>query len=99
MNAPSSMTDLVPIAPDGEAHTKCVVINARLITPVCPLSPGSCTWRHRKTGHCKYSSAFDSNPPSASTIAELVGEPPPSPATVQRITEAIKSKFKEVSNL
>lgn len=84
---------------EGEDHTKCVVINAKLITPVCPLPSGSCTWKHRKTGVCKYSSAFDGNPPSAQTIAALVGERPPSEAVVIRITDSIKSKFKEVSNL
>ena len=99
MNQPTLVTGLVSATPDGEDHTKCVVIDAKLITPVCPLPSGSCTWKHRKTGVCKYSSAFDNNPPSAQTIAALVGERPPSEAVVIRITETIKSKFKEASAL
>lgn len=90
---------LKSVSPEGEEHTKCVVIDAKLITPVCPLPSGSCTWKHRKSGLCKYSSAFDGNPPSAQTIAALVGEQPPSEAVVIRITDSIKSKFKEASNL
>lgn len=82
-----------------DAHRKCAVINAPLITPTCPLPDGACVWKHRKTGVCKYSSAYDSDPPSAQDIAILVGERVPSEESVTRITNSIKSKFKEVVNL
>lgn len=90
---------LKPVSSEDGEHVKCVVIDAKLITPVCPLPRGSCTWKHRKTGLCTYSSAFDGNPPSAQTIAALVGEQAPSEAVVIRITDSIKSKFKGASNL
>lgn len=76
---------------------KCTVINAKLIVPMCPLAKGDCMWQHRKTKMCKYRSEFDSNPPSAEHIADLVGERVPSQSAVQRIADRIKDKFKQLT--
>jgi predicted metallo-beta-lactamase superfamily hydrolase len=74
----------------------CVVIEKQLAVVNCPLPKGTCVWKHRVTGQCRYD-------PSLSDIkvidlAKLVGHSVPSEdqflQTKAQLLEAVRAELK-----
>lgn len=68
----------------------CAVISKQLAIAVCPLTPNSCVWQHRKTGRCCASP--DNTEIRIGELATLVGAPGPNDFEVSNIkTELLKA--------
>lgn len=81
---------------ERKVGTFCVVIQQRLAVTNCPLPIGTCFWKHRVTGQCRYSeNTTDMN---IFDLAKLVGLPIPTEVhiieTKQRLLTAIQSELK-----
>jgi hypothetical protein len=87
-------TDALLLSNADVQGTFCGVINKQLITAQCPLPKGTCFWKHRSTGYCKYRT--DTNL-TIQSLATLVGEHVPNEETVaslkSELLEAVRREL------
>ena len=80
-----------------EKGTFCAVLGKNLLVSVCPLTKGSCMWKHRLHGRCMYSQTFGTYNPKTDTyeftpheFAVRVGLPMLTNENLQILTRNLK---------
>ncbi|QRE00087.1 hypothetical protein [Burkholderia phage BCSR5] len=69
----------------------CGIIKRQLLVATCPLPKGSCVWKHRVTGQCKYTEA-DLTPVQ---YAELVGAKMPDHSELVQVRQIVFTEVKK----
>lgn len=79
----------------NKVGTYCIVIEKQIITSSCPLPTGTCIWKHRTTGTCKYDLAISPGiTPSA--LCERIGLELPTEAQLTSIKDGLLQAVKAV---
>ena len=89
-HTPTNTKELVPVS-----GTYCVVIQKQLITTQCPLPKGSCFWKHRISGECKYESNLNLG---VHELANRVGASTPSEEKAIKLKDRLLRKIKKSIN-
>lgn len=89
-HTPSHSQDLVAV--EG---AYCVVIQKQLITAQCPLPKGSCFWKHRISGQCKYEKNLNLG---VHDLANHVGASAPSEEKAIKLKDKLLRKIRKAIN-
>ena len=68
----------------------CGIINKELLVATCPLTTGSCMWKHRESGICVYTAAEL----SVDEFCQRVGLAIPAPSEISQLEGAIISAMR-----
>ena len=68
----------------------CGIIHKELLVATCPLTTGSCMWKHRESGICVYTAAEL----SVDDFCKRVGLSIPAPAEISQLENAIISAMR-----
>ena len=72
--------------PKPERGTFCGVIGKQIIVASCPLPQGTCMWKHRALGTCRYTDKELTVP----EFCRQVGLPVPEPEVVNKLREDLR---------
>lgn len=80
---------------DVKTGTFCGVVGKPLVVTICPLGEGQCMWRHRETGHCR----FTNKSVTVQEFSKRVGLPGIDGPTANVLRASLKYKLYQEFNV